>query len=111
MKHNRNKLLILFTASLLFLWSEGFQLRVLQFSENFKVLRIVSVFLIVFSAAICILFVDIKPLFRNFYFRSIFGLIALVMLPTFFTGTLLYGQCLQEIVRSPLFFSALFIFV
>ena len=111
MKHNRNKLLILFTASLIFLWSEGFQLRALEFSESLKVLRIVSVFLIVLWAAICMLLADIKPLFRNFYFRSILGLIAIVMLPTFFTGTLLYGQGLQEIVRRPLFYYALFIFV
>ncbi len=111
MRHNRNKLLILFTALLIFLWSEGFQLRTLQFSERYAVLRIVSVFLIVLWAAIRTSFAGIKPLFRNFYFRSILGLLAVVMLPTFFTGTLLYGQGLDEVVRRPLFFYGLFIFV
>ncbi|MFC1542119.1 hypothetical protein ACFL50_06700 [Candidatus Latescibacterota bacterium] len=95
MKHNRNKLLILFTASLIFLWSEGFKIQALEFSERYSVLRIVSVFLIVLWAAIRTLFADIKPLFHNFYFRSILGLLAVVMLPTFITGTLLYGQGLQ----------------
>lgn len=111
MNYNRNKLLILFTASLIFLWSEGFQLRILEFSERYKVLRIVSVFLIVLWAAIRMLFADIKPLLRNFYFISILALLAAVMLPTFFTGTLLYGQGLDEVLRRPLFFYALFIFV
>jgi hypothetical protein len=95
----------------LFLWSEGFQLRALEFSERYKVLRIVSVFLIVLWAAIRMLFAYIKPLFRNFYFLSILGLLAVTMFPTFFTGTLLYGQGLDGVVRRPLFFYALFIFV
>ncbi len=111
MKHNQNNLLMLFTASLIFLWSEGFQLRILEFSERYAVLRIICVFLIVLWAALRISFADIKPLVRNFYFLSILAMLAAVMVPTFFTGTLLYGQGLEEIVRRPLFFYALFIFV
>lgn len=111
MNYSRNKLLLWFTALLIFLWSEGFQLRILEFSERYTVLRIATVFLIVVWVVIRTSFAGIKPLFRNFYFRSILGLLAVVILPTFFTGTLLYGQGLDDVVRRPLFFYALFIFV
>lgn len=109
--NNPKNMLLCFTVLLIFLWSEGFQLRALEFSERYAVLRIISVFLIVLWATICMLSADIKPLFRNFYFLSILGLVAAVMLPTFFTGTLLYDQGLSEVVRRPLFFYGLFIFV
>lgn len=68
--NNPKKWLLCFTALLIFLWSEGFQLRTLQFSEKYWVLRIVCVFLIVLWAAIRMLFADIKPLFRNCYFMG-----------------------------------------
>ncbi len=109
--NNPNKLLLCFTALLIFLWSAGFQLRILQFSERYAVLRIICVFLIVLWAALRTSFADIKPLFHNFYFLSILAMLAAVMVPTFFTGTLLYGQGLDEVLRRPMFFYALFIFV
>ena len=100
MNDSRNKLLLCFTAILIFLWSEGFQLRTLDFSERYSILRMLSILLIVFWAVIRTSFADIKLLCRNFYFRSILSVLVAVMLPTFFTGTLLYGQALEEVVSD-----------
>ncbi len=104
-------LLIASTFVVVFLWSESFQLRVFKFSDEFYILRLIATLLIVLVTGICIFFNDFRIVIKNFYFLSILGLIATAMLPTFLTGTLLYDQQLADVVRRPLFFYALLIFV
>ncbi len=87
------------------------QIRMFEFSEKYSILKIVSVILIVLWALYFILLYNDKSLFRNVYFRSILGLLVVAMIPTFFTGTLVYHQAISDVARRPLLFYALLIFV
>ncbi len=108
---NSNRWLLLFTGLLIFLWSEGFRLQALEFSERYMVLKLAAMFLILLAIVLRAPFVSFHRLFRNFYFWGIIGLFAVVLFPTYVTGILQYGQGLQELLRLPKLYCGMFIFV
>lgn len=87
------------------------RLRVFEFSERFMVLRIIVVILIAIMILMKILTVPLSSLFGNFYFWSILGIFAVVLFPTFATGVLHYDQSPMELLRLPILYNGLFIFV
>lgn len=98
-------------ALLVLLWSNGAQLKVFQVDEYYvNALRLAAVVLI---GVICVVTYKrnvYREMFRNTYFKFILLLLACVIVPTFLTGVLQYGQGLDEVVRLPMFFYALFVF-
>jgi hypothetical protein len=100
-----------FIALVFFLWSNAARLRIFQINEYYvNALRLTAVVLIGAGCVMTFRSSVYHALFRNTYFRCILALLACVMMPTFLTGVLQYGQSTAEIIRLPMFFYAFFIF-
>ena len=86
------------------------RLRMLEFGGQYMILKILAVFLIVILVVAKLPFVPHCGLFGNFYFLSILGIFIVVLIPTFTTGVLHYGQSPVELLRLPLMYNGLFVF-
>jgi len=107
----RDIILLLFVASMLFLWSNGFNLRLLELGDNFRIVKLVRIFMIVVAIGLSVLFARGARYFQNYYFRSIIGLLLIVLFPTIFNSVIVYGLGLKEILLSGHAYCGFFIFI
>jgi hypothetical protein len=107
----RSSILLLFVAILIFLWSNGFDLPILAFSERFKILTIVADFIILTASGISIILSSKIRYTRNNYFLFIVLILCAVFFPTFINLVIFNGLSPLEIFRSGFFYSGLFIFI
>jgi len=97
---------------LIFLWSNGARLQIFALDDHYvNVLRLAAVLLIFGGSIVAFKLRTWRFIIRSFYFRAILLLLAAVMLPTFITGVFRYGQSVTEVIRQPLMYYALFVFV
>lgn len=97
---------------LIFLWSNGAQLRILTIDEDYvNALRLAGVISIFIGCVLTFTFRRWRMVLRNHYFHAILALLAVVMLPTFVTGVFQYQQGMIEVIRLPWMYYALFVFV
>jgi hypothetical protein len=96
---------------LLFMWSNGFGLSVFDLSDRFKVLQLISIFVIIALSALVIIFKGWRKVHSNFYVVVVFGIIFCAMFPTFLYLVVLRGLSPIEVFRVTLPYSGLFIVV
>lgn len=104
-------ILLFFLAILIFLWSNGFNLSIFDFSDRFNLLNLFGLLLIVFFAGHSMLFVSWKQYSRNYYFWCIVGMLATALFPTFVNLVIVKGLSPIEVLRSGLRYCGLFIFI
>ncbi len=107
----RDTVLLLFVASVIFLWGNGFNLRLFDLSARFKILQLAGLFLIVIATGFSMLFFSWDRYFQNYYFRSIAGLLAVAFFPTFVNLVIVNGLSPIEVLRSGLLCCGYFIFI
>lgn len=107
---SRYRLLLFFCALLLFLWGEGLKLSFFQVSDRYAVLPLAAIFLLIIAAGRKMLFFPDQRIFRNFYFRSICGIIVIVLIPIALTSILFYEQPLSILIRRPIMYAGFLVF-
>lgn len=107
----RDTVLLLFVASVIFLWGNGFNLRLFDLSDRFKILQLAGLFLIVIATGLRMPFVSWNRYIRNYYFRAIVGLLSVALFPTFVNLVLVNGLSPIEVLRSGLMYAGLLIFI
>lgn len=106
-----NILLLTFVAASIFLWSNGFDLRIFDLSDKFKSLTIAANFIILIVASISLIFKTQVRYTTNYYFLFIMAIFAAIFLPSFLNLVITSGLSFKELFRSGLFYSGIFIFV
>ena len=86
-------------------------LKIFELHELYDILKMVANFLILSATCFFLFKYSKKKLFANFYFRAILAIILFASLPTFITGTLVYGQQPIETLRRTQNYYSYFIFV
>jgi hypothetical protein len=109
----RNGMLMacLVTCLLVFLWSNGARLKVLQVDEHYvNALRLGAVGLILLGCVCFFSGAKLAKLGRQFYFRCIVALLLAVMVPTLISGVIRGGQSPVEIIRLPMMYYGMLVF-
>ncbi|MFP4573786.1 MAG: hypothetical protein ACLFNW_12540 [Desulfobacterales bacterium] len=107
----RDTVLLFFVAAMIFLWSNGFNLRVFDISARFKLLQLAGMF-VIFSIGMHRLLS--RPLARYLqynYFRFIAGMLAAMLFPTFVYMVLINGLSPINVFHAGLLYPGLFIFI
>ena len=107
----RDTVLLLFVASVIFLWGNRFNLRLFDLSDRFQILQLVGIFAIVIATGFSMLFFSWDRYYQNYYFWSIAGLFAVVLFPTFVNLVIVNDLSPIEVVRSGLLCCGFFIFI
>lgn len=107
----RNILLLTFVAVSIFLWSNGFNLRIFDLSDRFNFLNLAAIFIILFIALTSLIFRTQKQYLSNYYFWCIIGILAATTFPTLFNLVLTKGLSFRDLIAAELTFSGLFIFI
>jgi len=86
-------------------------LRIFLLNEKYDIFKIFAIFMILITVIFIFVKKLKKSLLKNFYFKAIVAIILIASIPTFVTGTLIYGQDPIEVLRRTQNYYAYFVFV
>lgn len=108
-----NSVLFIFTAIMLFFWSEGLMLQIFQFNETKNILKSIAVILILFFSFLSLFSFKkdkIKEILHSKYSSFIFIILINILFTQLISSYLIFGESFYSALRGPLFFGSIFIF-
>lgn len=107
----RDEFLLSFVTFMVFLWSNGFNLRILDLSSKYQVLNLTAHFLLLLLICIRVPFVKKWIFLDNTYFYYLLIMVVVIFAPTSINLVVVNGLNFIEVLRSSFGYCGLLIFI